>query len=131
MIRILYAYSNGEPCDIAGTPAELRQIKKSILDLVEAGQGSVRIIADSQDDPKPYDKSLSELSILIGEGPTRVTLGDGGVLSVIGSAECLEGLASFFEFPDDTDSLNHCHYEYYEGNKWIDSKSLPLVIGIK
>jgi len=130
MIRIQYANLNREPCNISGTPVELRQIKKTIEDLAKAGEGSILIPADPQGDSRPYDKLLTALKISIGVGPTRVSISS-DVISANGAPENLEAFASFFDFADDADLLDHSHYEYFEGNRWIDAESIPLVIGIK
>jgi hypothetical protein len=61
-------------------------------------------------------------------GPTRVSILPDNALLVAGSAENLNRLASFLEFSAERTPGDHRHYEYFDGNTWISSDSLPLTI---
>jgi hypothetical protein len=52
-------------------------------------------------------------------------------LKIKGSKENLEIFAAWFESDENTPSNYHSHYEYFEGNEYIDSESMPLIIRIK
>lgn len=86
--------------------------------------------AKSDSDPSPYDLMISKLVIEKEPGPVKVSFQESNVIYVIGSVDSLEGFASFFEFGAGSASGEHCHFEYYEGNEWIDKNSEPVVISV-
>jgi hypothetical protein len=89
-------------------------------------------VADPTADPRPYAESLESLRVGRGPGPTKLSV-DGKVVQAAGSEECLNAFASCFDFDDDSligPITRHNHVEYFEGNKWIASDSVPLVVSV-
>lgn len=126
MIRI--RYSEGEGCDISGTPSELRAIKNLICHAI-TNNDSFTVEAETMANPWPYQRLLHSLALKVIPGPVCARV-IGDVLEVRGSAEFLEKFSSWFAFRDDTPVGHHGHYEYYEGNIYVSPDSIPLVISV-
>jgi hypothetical protein len=128
MIEIRYSPPND--LDVSGTVDELQTIRRRILDMTEAPASKIVLEANSAVDPTPYNSTLTRLSVQLSNGPAKVSVWDEEVC-VEGSREALEAFASFFNFEPDATERSHLHYEYYDGNEWIDPGSVPLVIRVK
>jgi len=129
MIEIRYSAPNY--LDISGTASEFETLEMRILELISSSESRLAIDADSAIDPSPYTSAIPKLVVVKSEGPTRVSLEGHDELSIKGSPENLDSLASFFHFDKDAVNGVHSHYEYYDGNLWIDPNSIPLVISVK
>jgi hypothetical protein len=128
MIEIRYSENQ---LDISGTIDELNTVNRAVLEFRNSDAFCLTIEAASNFNPSPYDFVLSKIEIEKGETPTRVSVTNNQGVTVKGSPDNLEGFASFFHFEPDAASGTHAHYEYVEGNPWIATDSIPLVIGIK
>lgn len=73
-----------EEIDLQGTPAELRDIRQAILDLLTNDQPILYLAASTNFDPAPYSRYLASLIIRKGLGPTKVSV-SGKSLEVEGS----------------------------------------------
>ena len=124
-------YSAPDNLDISGTAGDFQNLERIIRDLISSSGSRVAINTDSAIDPAPYTFAIPKLVVLKAEGPTQVSLLDNDELSIRGSPENLESLATFFHFDKDAVKGVHFHYEYYDGNRWIDPKSIPLVISVR
>ena len=129
MIEIRYADRSG--AEISGTCDDLQRVRQQIVKFLHADTNSLIIEALTDADPSPYDLMIGNLLIKKGQGPTNVSLKQKKILEVSGAVDNLEAFTSFFEFGTDTASGEHRHYEYYEGNEWIDKNSEPVVIAVK
>jgi hypothetical protein len=123
-------YSPPDDLDVSGTVDELQTIRRRILDMTEAPASKIVFEANSAVDPTPYNSALARLSVRLSSGRAKVSVWNEGV-SVEGSREALEAFASFFNFEPDAAERSHIHYEYYDGNAWIDPGSIPLVISVR
>jgi len=102
----------------------------SLMLLNFAGSSATSLVVEGETDfdPEPYDTRLKRMIIAKAEGPVKVSLFNAGQLLAEGSGDNLSKLASFFDFPLNSQRGHHAHYEYYEGNEWIAADSVPLVI---
>jgi hypothetical protein len=127
---IAILYSPPGDLDISGTPLELTQVQKAVLELLRSTQRELRVEANTSCDPRPYKQTLAELIIRRGTGPVLISVVDTSVVAE-GDDTCLEAFASWFVWPPDAKFPAHGHYEYFEGNEWIATGSIPLVIGVR
>jgi len=123
-------YSPPYELDITGTVPELCDLRGAVLEAAKSTAAHVELNADASIDPSPYDATLSRLVVETGTGPTKISVTNGAIY-IIGSPTCLEWLAAFLNFKPDAQKGDHTHYEYYEGNKWIASGSVPVVFNVK
>ncbi len=121
--------SNGE-LDISGSTPALRKIGQSMLDLINDKDRLNCVIEARIVDPAPYDNCLSYVSISKSETLTKVSV-VGNYLQIEGDTESLERFATWFDFDDDTWSGYHHHFDYWEGNSYVDPDSMSLVIMVK
>ena len=124
MIRIRFA--PGEGCDLSGTPAELRAVAQALSSL----SGSVSFAADTSPPADPYPFMLSTLEVRVGSGPVCASVRD-DVLCVTAASEFLAPFASCFQLEETTPGGYHVHHEYFPGNDYISSVSIPLVISVR
>ena len=129
MIEIRYSPPN--ELDISGTADELQTVRREILNLIESNLEQISFAADLSVAPSPYESALVKLVVVKGECPTKISLTDEKEIQVEGTADCLEGFASFFDFKPDVGKGAHSHFEYYDGNEWVAPDSIPLVISVK
>ena len=127
MIELRYSVS--DELDIPGTVPELQDVRLAVLEVAKSG-ACIEIDADSSIDPNPYDAALSKLIIATDVRPGNVSVDD-SVVHITAAPNCLEALASFLDFKPNAQKGHHTHYEYYEGNKWIASDSVPVVFSVK
>ena len=126
MIRI--RYSPGE-YEIAGSPVELRGVARRLKELARGGVDEV-IVCDDAFDPKPYSSLVPLLRLTKKEEKDRVSMSE-NKLTFTGSNEGLLRFASFFDMPDDAEDGFHTHHEYFPGNEYVASDSLPVVISVE
>jgi hypothetical protein len=124
-------YSAPGSLDISASVDELRRVRLDILKMIQSDTRQNSFEADSTIHPAPYDYPLSNLVIVKKECPARVSLKGEKEILVEGSPDCLEAFASFFEFESDAEKGSHAHFEHYQGNDWIATDSIPLVIRVK
>jgi hypothetical protein len=116
--------------NVSGSPDDLQSVRAAIAHLVNTGESAVSICANGAANPKPYDFCIQELLIVTGNGPTRVQLRGTESLVVCGAIENIEKFGSWFDYPASAESGAHGHYEFFEGNEYISSDSVPLVISV-
>ncbi|MEH2325610.1 MAG: hypothetical protein V7K32_19025 [Nostoc sp.] len=130
MIHIRFSNDHyGGEIDLSGTPGDLRNICQSILELFEAQDVQVYIPANEVD-PEPYDSCLNSLLIRKSDCSVKVMVA-GSSLKIEGTPEKLKVFADWFNFGDSTESGYHSHFEYYEGNEWVDPASVSLIISVQ
>ena len=112
-------YSDPNALELAGDSDELERLRSEISksSFVEWSEGL------RQHDPAPYSLALERLLIRSTEGPVQVIV-IGAALRITGSRENLSRFATFLS----PEPGGHQHFEYYDGNHYVDSKSLPVVV---
>jgi hypothetical protein len=125
------SYSKPDEIDVSGPAQELALTSQKISNLLRSRSRVLEIEAEINFDPSPYSEILRRMTIIRAEGPTRITVVDDESLKVDGSDENLKRFASFFDFDLDAGVGDHSHYEYYEGNEYIASDSVPIVISVR
>ncbi|MEH2192937.1 MAG: hypothetical protein V7K98_09875 [Nostoc sp.] len=130
MIHIRFSDNNyGGEIDLSGTPGDLRSIRQSIIKLLQAQDVQVCIPANEVK-PAPYDSCLNSLVIRKSDCSVKVMVA-GSSLKIEGTPEKLKVFADWFNFGDSTESGYHNHFDYYEGNEWVDPASVSLIISCK
>ncbi|MEH2106268.1 Imm32 family immunity protein [Nostoc sp.] len=130
MIHIRFSDNHyGGEIDLSGTPGDLRSIGQSILELLQVQDVQVYIPANEVD-PAPYDSCLNSLLIRKSDYFIKVMVA-GSSLKIEGTPEKLEVFADWFNFDNSTESGYHHHFDYYEGNEWLDPTSVSLVISVQ
>ncbi len=120
---------NSGQLDVAGSPKALRYLSESIFNLIDDKDRIICIVKAAIFDPTPYDICLKSLSICKSNTLIKCSV-FANCLYIQGSNDKLTILASWFDFADDIPSGYHQHVDYYDGNEWIDSVSIPLVISV-
>jgi hypothetical protein len=113
--------------EVSGTPADLNVVADKIKHL-EHGE-RLLIAADRSADPHPYARCMASLELNISSGPVRVTTEETRV-TVTGSQTAIRTFASYFRFEELAPSGTHHHFEWFEGNEYIEKGSAPLVLSI-
>ncbi|MEH1933128.1 MAG: hypothetical protein V7L14_05265 [Nostoc sp.] len=130
MIHIRFSDNHyGGEIDLSGTPGDLRSIRQSIIELLQAEDVQVCIPANEVD-PAPYDSCLNSFLIRKSDCSLKVMVA-GSSLKIEGTPEKLEVFADWFNFDNSTESGYHQHFDYYEGNEWVDPGSVSLVISVQ
>jgi hypothetical protein len=119
----------GSEVEISGTPQELRDIRRLILNFIQTQDVRVCIPA-AEIEPTSDNFCLKSLSILKTNGSIKISIFD-NFLKVEGEPDNLESFADWFNFDDNTRSGYHHHFDYYEGNEWVDPNSIALIISIR
>lgn len=112
--------------ELRGTPAELTRL----ADLLISGSGSADL--DHVDDPSPYGRSLSRITVVQSSGPIAMTCAAGSdELDIRGGSPQLDLLAANVRgFADEADATSHLHIDHFPGHDYLDESSEPLVIGL-
>lgn len=129
MIEICYS-KNGE-IDVSGYWKELEQLRQQVLTFTKSNLKEVFIETNENIIQSPWDFAAKGLKIVRCGDAVRISISKDNVLLIEGSDENLEGFASFLYFDKNASSGFHSHYEYYDGNKWIEPDSIPLIISLK
>lgn len=111
-----------------GTLQALQCVRQSIIRLLQTSEMHISISANVDFDPAPYSSCLSFLNIRKSVGSTRVAIATDS-LELEGDPDCLARFAECLNFEDSLFN-SHCHFDYYEGSRWIAPESLPLVISV-
>lgn len=125
MIKIRVTKDANPEIEVAGNYDELIRIEQLITDI----QSSEIFETDQSANPHPYDYLLSSLKINVTKGSTCISINDNDLI-VTGSKDNLQKFASFFHFNKSESKDSHNHFEYFDGNKYVDPLSLSLVISI-
>jgi hypothetical protein len=129
MLRI--SYTPPLDLDLSGSRADLESLRAAVLALIEEGEGEHSVAASTQGDASPYALFLGSLRVRVGAGPTVVKVEDESELVVEGSLENLDRFCSFLAVGPDEARGWHYHYEYFDGNPYIDRDAIPLVISLE
>lgn len=124
-------YSLDEAVEILGTQKDVELFRQEILGFLKTDSKEIRIKIKKNINSEPWDFVAKSLNIVENDKPVKVSVSDGNIIKIEGSKENLEAFTSFLIFDEDAVSGSHSHYEYYEGNEYINSESFPLIIGIK
>lgn len=134
MIEIRYSaklQTGDEMVDISGTWQEFEKLRLDILRFLESNEGNVFIDVDTKINSEGWDFILESLEIDQKGDAVKVSVKENKILKIKGSEENLKIFASWLESNENIPSGYHSHYEFYEGNEFINSDSLPLIIRIK
>lgn len=130
MITIQFSDSpRGGELGIYGVPKDLCVVQQSILALLRSQEQQSCVVEAEMVDPYPYSTCLDTLQIQKSNGLIRVWISRKS-LHIAGKPENLEILASWFEFDEDSKPGYHHHFDYLGNEWWIDTDSIPLVIGV-
>ena len=131
MIEIRFSdSSNGGEIDLSGLPTDLRDIRQSILNLIQDKDQQVCVVKAAIVDPSPYKVCLSFVSICKGDNPIKITVSKNS-LQIEGESKNLETFAGWLEFDDDTWAGYHHHFDYFGNEEWVDVNSSSLVISVR
>ncbi len=121
---------NSGQLDLSGSPKALQYIGKSIINLVHDRDQVICVVEAAIFNPSPYNVYLKSLSICKSNTLIKILV-LANSLYIQGSQDTLAIFASWLLDFDDTWCGHHRHIDYYEGNEWIDPRSIPLVISVK
>jgi hypothetical protein len=119
--------SHSGELDISGSTHALRDVSKSILNLIQDKDRIICVVEAAVVDPTPYDVCLKSLSICKSNTLLKILV-LANSLYIHGSLDNLDALASSFEFDDTTWSGYHHHVDLWD---WIDPTSISLVVSVK
>lgn len=103
---------------------------RELLALAQGKMTGCLVEADTMASSAPYAHTLNSLIGHVTTGPTKVFVIEGNV-EILGSKQSFDVFASFFNFDEGVSPGTHNHHEYYEGNVYVDSKSVPLVVSVR
>ncbi len=132
MIEIRYSAKRDKinaMAEISGSWKDFEILRQDILKFLGSDEETVYFVADKN--IEGWDFVLEGLEINQKGESVKVSVVENKVLKVKGSKENLEIFAAWLEFNEENASGYHAHYEYFEGNEYIDSESMPLIIRIK
>lgn len=134
MIEIRYSTKNkkaNEMVDMSGCWKDYENLRRDILKFLGSDNESILIDVDKNADAKGWNFVLENLKVEQNGESVKVSVIENRILKINGSKENLDIFAAWLEFEENTASGYHSHYEYFEGNEYINSESIPLIIGIK
>lgn len=134
MIEIRYSVKHekiNEMADISGSWEDLENLRQNLLNFLENNENSFYCDADKNAEPDGWDFILERLKVNLNDQAAKVSVVENKFLKVEGSKENLEVFAAWLEFDKEIPGGYHSHYEYFEGNQYINSESMALIIGIK
>jgi len=120
--------TDDQEAEISGNADDLRKIRITIITLLSSAEHAVSCPV-ALCDPAPYLRSLPELLIRRGEGPTLITATRTG-LEIVGSDDSLARFASWFNLSADAQPGHHSHFEPLPGDPYHSPDSIPLVVAI-
>lgn len=124
-------FSKGEDIELSGMLAELEDLSEALKDLAEGRTSELRVDADRTIDPAPWE-SIGQAAIIRRVGDSvRISMDGESRLIIEGSGENLDRFASFLNFDEDAPSGSHSHFEYEDGNEFIEPESIPLIVSVK
>ena len=130
MIEISYSKTDKfEELEISGSRTDLNDLSQSILNMLDSKTNILSVLVNTKFDPTPYDRLVGKLILSQESSAVKVFLLDENTLKISGSNLNLHIFASNLNFV--AMDGNHIHYEYYEGNDYINSDAIPLVISMK
>src|SRR5438874_5042002 len=121
------SYTAPYDLEISGAAHELHAIAVA-LERAGTDWHDLTIRADCSGDAMPYRELLSQVEFQVGYGPVQIGI-LGQVLRISSSANWLHVLSSYFQ--NASESLNHAHFEYYDGAEHVAQNSVPLVVAVR
>ena len=134
MIEIRYSTKRekaNEMADISGSRSDFEILREDIFEFLESDKENTYFVADKYTDLEGWDFALESLEINQNGDAVKVSVRENKILNIKGSKENLDVFAAWLEFDENNASGYHSHYEYFEGNEYIDYESIPLIIRIK
>ena len=134
MIEIRYSVKRATVnamADISGSLNDFEILRQEILKFIDSGEEKISIDVNKNANSEGWDYVLKVLELNQKGESVEVSVMNNEILTIKGSKNNLEILTSWLEFDEDTSSGYHSHYEYFEGNEYINSESIPLIIRIK
>lgn len=134
MIEIRYSAKRekiSDETDISGSQEDFELLRQTVLIFLEGDAEKIAVEVNKNADPERWDLILEGLEIDQRGGAVKISVSENKILKIKGSKNNLNIFAAWLEFDEDTISGYHAHYEYYEGNEFIDSGSIPLVIRLR
>jgi hypothetical protein len=134
MIEIRYSTKRGivsDMADISGSWRDFETLRRLLLKFLNGNAEKIFVDADKTADSEGWDFILEGLEMNQNGDFVKVSVMENKILNIKGSKENLDIFISWLEFDENTISGYHSHYEYFEGNEYIDSKSIPLIIRVK
>ncbi len=134
MVEIRYSNKNlrmNEMADMSGSWKDYEILYQHILMFLESDKESILINVDKNADSKGWNFVLESLEISQNGESVKVSVTENKILKIKGSKGKLEIFAAWLKFDENHSNGFHSHYEYFEGNEYINSESIPLIIGIK
>ena len=132
MIEIRYSAKRDKinaMAEISGSWKDFEILRQSILNFLESDKETVYFVADKK--IEGWDFVLEGLEIKQKGKSVKVSVAENKILKIKGSKENLEIFVAWFESDENTPRDYHSHYEYFEGNEYVDSESMPLIIRVK
>ena len=117
--------------DISGSWKDFETLRQELLKFLESSAEKIFVDANKNADLEGWDLILESLEVNQKGESVRVSVKDNKILHIQGAKENLNIFTSWLESDENTSSGYHSHYEYYEGNKYINSESIPLIITVK
>src|SRR5215204_5066610 len=130
MIEIRYSIKPenwGGMADISGSWKDFEILRQDILRFLESDSESILINVDNNASSDGWEVVVESLELRQNGDAVKVSVLENKILKIEGSSQKLEIFAAWLEFDENTPSAYHSHYEYFEGNEFINSKSVPLV----
>jgi hypothetical protein len=111
--------------DLEGDAESLRKLAQEILRLHDVCEWPLS--KPSSGSPAPYSGLAVSLKIRVSNDRVCVSRIEGQII-ITGSIEKLKIFAQNIQFAADNADSNHQHIEFYPGNVYLDSHSVPLII---
>lgn len=122
-------YSLNEAIDILGYWKDIELFRQEVLKFLKTDLRKTQIDFEENTNFEPWDFAAKGLEIIQNGKAVKVSISEDKIIQIEGSKENLEKFTSFLEFNEN--AISGSHYEHYEGNEWITSDSMPLIISIK
>ncbi|VAW71163.1 hypothetical protein MNBD_GAMMA12-1654 [hydrothermal vent metagenome] len=125
---ITISHTKPDELYICGSIEDLQNFVTNFSSLVERNSNEFKVKA-KRIDPTPYDHALGYLDVRVTDGPIKISVISDFVL-IEGSVNSMSSLSSFFDFDKSSHKGDHRHHEFFSGNEYIRSDSIPTVIGV-
>jgi hypothetical protein len=127
MIEIRYS-ENQTLSDICGSWKDFAIFRQLLLHFLDGSKEIITIETNRNANSDGWDFVLENLEINQKGESVCISVSENRNLKIKGSKQNLRIFADWFESDENTISGYHSHYEYFDGNEYVDSKSIPLII---
>jgi len=124
-------YSGVDEIELSASRNELEQLRTALFNLMKDDLREIRFETDNTIDPAPWESAGQALYIGRFGNAVKVSISVDSTLVIEGSDQNLDNFASFLSFDETTESGEHSHFEFHEGNDYITPDSIPLIISVK